>query len=386
MKRLIAVMLCLCMIFSLAACGEGTSADSSTAVLPAASASASSQTTALENEAGIAPASPPSAGEHAASPDPEQKILIAYFTWAENTYVENPDAVDVDASTSASVLSPGNAAKIAGWIQQRTGDDLFSIVVTEPYSSNYDECLDRAAEEEAENTRPELTDHVENMEDYDIVFLGFPNWWYTVPMAIHSFLEEYDFSGKTVIPFVTHGTGGLASTIEDITADLPDSTTILEPIGVYRPEVDEAQPAVNAWLDGLGFTDPIPPEQTNAAAADTNTLTLVVDGQEIPITLYDTPAANALYNILPLELQFEDFNHTEKISDLPEELPTEGESDGCDPDIGDFCLYAPWGNLSIFYQDFPYSDGLIPLGHVDAGMDLIANQTGNFSATLKRTE
>lgn len=126
--------------------------------------------------------------------------------------------------------------------------------------------------------------------------------------------------------------------------------------------------------------------QTTAAAADTNTLTLVVDGQEILITLYDTPAANALYDMLPLELQFEDFNHTEKISDLPEELPTEEEPDGCDPDIGDLCLYAPWGNLSVFYQDFPYSEGLIPLGHVDAGMDLIANQTGDFFAILKRAE
>lgn len=74
-------------------------------------------------------------------------------------------------------------------------------------------------------------------------------------MAIHSFLEEYDFSGKTIVPFVTHGTGGLAGTIEDVTAALPDSVTILEPIGVYRPEVDEAWPDVNEWLDSLGFTE-----------------------------------------------------------------------------------------------------------------------------------
>lgn len=80
----------------------------------------------------------------------------------------------------------------------------------------------------------------------------YPNWWYTVPMAVHSFLEEYDFDGKTVIPFVTHGTGGLASTIQDITADLPDSE-ILQPIGVYRPEVDNSETAVDAWLESLGF-------------------------------------------------------------------------------------------------------------------------------------
>lgn len=89
---------------------------------------------------------------------------------------------------------------------------------------------------------------------------------------------------------------------------------------------------------------------------------MIVDGQEISITLYDTPAANALYDMLPLDLNFEDFNGIEKISYLSQELPTEGEPDGCDPDIGDLCLYAPWGNLSIFYQDFQYSDSLIMLG------------------------
>ena len=131
----------------------------------------------------------------------ENKILIAYFTWADNTVVEDESRIDVDATTSASVLDPGNAARIAGWIQERTGGELFSIVVTDPYSSDYDECLNRAADEKAANDRPELANHVEDMEQYDVIFLGFPNWWYTVPMAVHSFLEEYDFSGKTMIPF-----------------------------------------------------------------------------------------------------------------------------------------------------------------------------------------
>ena len=159
--------------------------------------------------------------------------------------------VDVDATTSASVLAPGNAAKLASWIQQEGGGDLHSIVVEEPYSSDYDECLDRAADEKADNARPALASHVDNMEDYDIVFLGFPNWWYTLPMPVLTFVEEYDWSGKTVVPFVTHGTGGLSGTIRDLTAALPEDVTILEPIGVYRPEVDDSQTAVQAWIAGL---------------------------------------------------------------------------------------------------------------------------------------
>ncbi len=113
-------------------------------------------------------------------------------------------------------------------------------------------------------------------------------------------------------------------------------------------------------------------------------LVMTVNGEVINITLYDTPAANALYEMLPLDLSFEDFNGIEKISYLSEKLPTQGEPDGCDPDVGDFCLYAPWGNLSIFYKDFRYSDSLIMLGHVDSGMDVIAGLTGNFEARLEK--
>ena len=104
--------------------------------------------------------------EPAEAPDQEpasSDILIAYFTWADNTEVEDPDAVDMDATTSASVLPPGNAAKLAGWIQEETGGELFSIQVEEPYSSDYDECLARAAQEKAEDARPALRTHVEDI-------------------------------------------------------------------------------------------------------------------------------------------------------------------------------------------------------------------------------
>lgn len=186
--------------------------------------------------------------------DQESNILIAYFTWADNTVVEHSEEVDVDATTSASVLVPGNTAQIADWIQQEIGGDLFSIVANEPYSSDYDECLDRAADEKADNARPALSAHVENMDQYDKVFIGYPNWWYTCPMAIHSFIEEYDLSEKEIVLFCTHGTGGLASSVEDIVADLPKSCTIEDHVlGVYRPEVSGSQKAVQDWLSVIGY-------------------------------------------------------------------------------------------------------------------------------------
>ena len=243
MKRPVALLMLLALLCSLTACGGNPTTQSGSDVPE------SSQNTEEITDAPLdtdPPASSRSSGETR-----DNNILIAYFTWADNTVVEDPSSVDVDAATSASVLAPGNAAKLASWIRQEVGGDLHSIVVEEPYSSDYDECLDRAADEKAENARPALASHVDNMEDYDIVFLGFPNWWYTLPMPVLTFVEEYDWSGKTVVPFVTHGTGGLSSTIRDLTAALPEDVTILDPIGVYRPEVDDSQPAVQAWIAGL---------------------------------------------------------------------------------------------------------------------------------------
>lgn len=325
----------------------------------------------------------------------KSKILIAYFTWADNTVVEDEEEAirsalkhyedigdsdnysDVDAVSSARVVSPGNTEKMAQWIQQYVGGDLFPITVTKPYSSDYDECMNRAADEKANEERPELATHLDNMDDYDIVFLGFPNWWYTAPMLVFSFIDEYDLSGKTIIPFCTHGTGGIASSVKDITAALPDTAKVLEPIGVYRADINQAQSVINEWLQSLGFSDK--KETVNAEKK----IKITVGKKKVMISLYDSPAANALYERLPMELKFEDFNNIEKISYLSDNLPTEGEPEGCDPKKGDFCYYEPWGNLSVFYQDFKHSNGLIPLGHVDSGMNVITDMTENSVVTME---
>lgn len=208
------------------------------------------------------PAAEPAPPNEAISTPPQEleesgpRILIAYFTWADNTVVEDPSSVGVDATTSASVLAPGHVSQMAGWIQEETSGDLFSIKVPDPYSSDYDECLDRAADEKAANARPALSGSVSNMADYDVVFLGYPDWWSTCPMAVFSFLDSYDFSGKTVIPFCAHGTSGLGSSVRDIKAALP-GVTVLDAVGVQRPGMDtplsSAESTVKNWLAGLDY-------------------------------------------------------------------------------------------------------------------------------------
>ncbi len=128
------------------------------------------------------------------------------------------------------------------------------------------------------------------------------------------------------------------------------------------------------------------PEETEDENPVQRQIRMTAEGQTYTIVLYETPAADALYDMLPLELTFEDFNSVEKIADLPEgqRLPTEGEPDGFDPSAGDFCLYAPWGNLSLFYQDFRYSNDLISLGRLESGIEGIASLSGEFTATLEQ--
>lgn len=149
-----------------------------------------------------------------------------------------------------------------------------------------------------------------------------------------------------------------------------------------RPEGDAASMAAET---SSAVTDR-DSENTRAGetAAAERTIKMTVDGKEIAIVLYDTPAAKALYEALPLTLNFSDFNGTEKIAYPPNALPTKGEPDGTDPEAGDLCYYEPWGNLCIFYQDFRYSKSLIKLGRVTSGMEVLSGMKDDFTASLER--
>lgn len=170
------------------------------------------------------------------SEDPKN-ILVAYFSWADNAVLDD----DVDAISSPSVIPPGNVQQLAGWVQEETGGDLFSIRVTDPYPSDWDACLDRANEERTANARPELVENAENIEEYDTVFLGYPNWWYGVPMPLLTFLEENNLSGKQVYLFCSHGTGGLAESVELITEAAPDAVISENIFDCYEEEASSSQ-------------------------------------------------------------------------------------------------------------------------------------------------
>lgn len=246
MKKLILLFLAASLSFSLGACGaeetqEGLffeSLENDTIV--------SEQETQNGNSSQVE-----ISGSESVNIQEEQysNILVAYFSWADNAVL----ADDVDAVSSPSVIPPGNVQQLAGWVQEETGGDLFPIRVTDPYPSDWDECLERANQERGDNARPDLAENVDNLNQYDTIFLGYPNWWYGVPMALLSFLEQNDLSGKQVYLFCSHGTGGLANSVELITEAAPKALISDNIFDCYEEEASSSQEAIQNWVAGLDY-------------------------------------------------------------------------------------------------------------------------------------
>lgn len=133
------------------------------------------------------------------------------------------------------------------------GGILFSIRTSVVYPADGGELIDYAAQEQEENARPELTTHIENLDGYDTIFIGYPNWWADLPMAVYSFFDEYDFSGKTIIPFNVHNGSRFSRTIQTIQELEPDATVLEDGFTVSEQTVAEAAEDVAAWLEGLGY-------------------------------------------------------------------------------------------------------------------------------------
>lgn len=191
------------------------------------------------------------AGENAQSLS--SNILVVYFTYGENA--DLPE--DVDASASASIQTvddevTGNTGAVARMISEAAKADLFSIRTVQKYPDNYDDTLDQAQDEQSQDTRPELETELESLDAYQTIFLGFPNWWGDMPMAVYSFLDDYDLSGKTIIPFVTSGGSGFSSTISEIESAEPEAD-VLEGLSLSSSEASDAEEVVEDWLDGLGY-------------------------------------------------------------------------------------------------------------------------------------
>lgn len=233
MKKILSLALTLAMVFTLAACGNSGSTESSS---PDSEESSTSSEVVSQTEETSAPedSSVPTEGESQAeaSSEPEDEAgsnsLIVYFSWS------------------------GNTESVANEIQAQTGADIFEIIPAEPYTDDYDTLLDIAQEEQASDARPAIAETVENFEQYDTVYFGFPNWWGDMPMILYTFLDEYDFSGKTITPFVTSGGSGFSGSIGTIESMEPEAT-VTEGLSLGSSQAAEPAAAVTEWLAAIGL-------------------------------------------------------------------------------------------------------------------------------------
>ena len=227
MKKWTSLLLALAMTFSLAACGNSGTQENTSEPPASVSGSTTEETPAPTGTETPAeePSEEPAESEMSTTGD-SSSVLIAYFSWS------------------------GNTEQVAQIIQQETGGDLFEIAPATAYTDDYNELLDIAQQEQSDNARPELAGQVENWEQYDTIFVGYPNWWSDAPMAVYTFVESYDWSGKTLVPFNTSASGGFGRSLSGL-EESASGAAILEGISFTERTLGDAQSEVTAWLDSL---------------------------------------------------------------------------------------------------------------------------------------
>lgn len=243
-KKLLAVFAAFSFVLACTACADKSSSSENDTGENTEAAADEQRTT--ENE---------TVSENTNEDEEAENVLIAYFSRVGNT--DFPE--DIDAVSSASLMISddslvGNTQYIAELIRQNTGGELFLIETEEKYPADYDETDEQGYRENRDRVRPELKSHVTDMDAYDTIYLGFPNWYYDMPMAVYSFLEEYDLSGKTIIPFNTSGGGGFAESISSIEELQPGANVITDGFTVsHSGTADVTADDIGEWISSLGL-------------------------------------------------------------------------------------------------------------------------------------
>lgn len=167
------------------------------------------------------------------------KNLIAFYSRADENYV----------SGVLKNLDVGNTEVIARMIAEITGGDLFHIIQKNPYSKEYNACVNEAKIDQRDDKRPALVSFPSSIDEYDVIYLGFPNYWSSMPMAVFTFLEHFDFSGKSIRVFITHEGSGEGKSLEDIKKLCPKSD-IKDYITIYGSRVNNERARVKSWVEG----------------------------------------------------------------------------------------------------------------------------------------
>lgn len=179
------------------------------------------------------------------------KTLIAYFSLPETT-----GTAEEDSTITINGQKLGNTQYVANLIQEQTKADVFRIEPVKQYNtSNHQELINDAQEEQRQNARPEIKEKINNFDDYDTIFIGYPIWWSDLPQILYTFLESYDFSGKNVYLFSTNGGSGLAGTVSTITAKLSSAKVNSNAFKLNRNSMEQAPTEVEKRLKEINIID-----------------------------------------------------------------------------------------------------------------------------------
>ncbi|MGI5894867.1 MAG: flavodoxin [Candidatus Merdivicinus sp.] len=216
MKKVFPILMVLILLFSFTACSNNTPDEESVSPIQ----QSNNQSSIPEEDSNVL-------SDSSTSTETGSKSLVVYFSWS------------------------GNTENVAESIQSQTDSDIFEIIPVTPYSDDYDTVLDLAQEEQSSNARPEISDTIENIEQYDTIYVGFPNWWGDMPMILYTFFDTYDLSGKTVAPFCTSGGSGLSNTVNEI-KELEPNATVTNGLHIGSGSSSNPDDAVSEWLNDIG--------------------------------------------------------------------------------------------------------------------------------------
>ncbi len=288
-------------------------------------------------------------------PGTNRNILVAYFSRSGNTYIGD----GVDAVSSASLIvnedgsTLGNTGQIAGWIAEMTGGDLFLIQTEYTYPVDYDQTVEVGEGQDIDGYRPNLVSHLEQVEQYDIVYLVYPIWHYTLSVPTAAFLDEYDFSGKTIYAFAANAGSRFADSLEKIQAAEPDAV-VIEGISVSQQEMDGAKDAVSAKIQELMKEAPSA-EETTEKEQTAMKMNVQIGTYTFTATLEDNDAVWELTEMMqagPVTINMSDYSGFEKVGSLGRSLTTSNSQ--TTTAAGDIVLYNG-NNIVMFYGSNSWS-------------------------------
>ena len=260
----------------------------------------------------------------------------------------------------------GTTEKIAGYIADELGAAAYQIIPEMSYTSadlNYNDSSTRATREQNDPTaRPVISGTVENMDDYDVIFLGYPIWWGQAPKILYTFVESYDLSGKTVVPFCTSGSSGIGSSAANLGKSAPDATWLAG----RRFSGSASRDSVRDWINGLGLE-----------LEKEKTMHLKIGETEVPVTWEDNPSVAALRELLPLTIQMSMYGGFEQVGSIGQSIPRNDTQ--ITTNFGDIVLYS--GNqIAIFYGSNSWA--YTRLGHVDLSRQEMTSLLGQGDVSI----